>query len=178
MSRIGAPATVVVTSPGRPTTTLETGPSRVRFSKVLWKAVCVGPKSPQRLRWGSLMGSVDRWPMAIATKPDIRGHAEANIRSWMRDWWLVTSSWGSHVAAHWSSSQVHGVLCSGPLPGEIGGGKWITRRSLYRASLAPDDCYGKGVLDIPSFGWKSLTAALSQSVRGLFQEEPNSCALM
>jgi hypothetical protein len=159
VSRIEAPATVVATSPGRPTSTLETGPSRVRFSKVLRKAVCVGPKSPQRLRWGSLMGSVDRWPMAIAIKPDIRGHAEANIRPWVRDWWLVTSSWGSHVAVHWSPSQVHGVLCSGPLPGEISGGNWITRRSLHRASLAPDDSYGEG------FGYSILRL-----------EKPNSCA--
>jgi hypothetical protein len=105
------------------------------------------------------MGSVDRWPMAIAIKPDIRGHAEANIRPWVRDWWLVTSSWGSHVAVHWSPSQVHGVLCSGPLPGEISGGNWITRRSLHRASLAPDDSYGEG------FGYSILRL-----------EKPNSCA--
>lgn len=60
------------------TTVLETGPSRVRFSKAA--CMCWRPRFPRRLRRGPPMGSVDRWPMAIATKPDIRGHAETNIR--------------------------------------------------------------------------------------------------
>jgi hypothetical protein len=69
--------------------------------------------------------SVDVWPMATSVRKTFGGKPKP-ISVPGRDRWLVSSSWGAHVAAQrWLSGPT--CPCGGPSSGELSGGNWIAR---------------------------------------------------